>query len=143
MVKNRPLVVDRATVFEWPQIEALRVAYFEAWDQPVQRRSTNTVWYIARIGERVVGTFSTEMSSGQLWALDFYVVSGRDGVLAAGAMYKALYALADAEDVDLVCCVNPSNLRQLEATVAHGFDPIGVLLLRKPGKGRRCHLPPL
>jgi hypothetical protein len=131
------VIVDRATVLEWPQIEDLRRAYFAKWNQPVQRRDDSVTWFTARIGEKVLGCYSTCESGGQRWALDFYVVDGRYGKLAAGIMYQALHADADRDETSLVCIVHPRNIAMLEATREHGWDPIGVLFLREPGKGRR------
>ncbi len=130
---ERPIVVDRATVLEWPQIEALRHAYFEARGQPVQRRPQEAVWWVARRGERVIGVFSTYEAEGlnQRVVLDFYRVKGADGTRAIKAMYASIFAAADHDEVDIVGTVDPANEQQLRAVLGRGFTPVGIVCLRR------------
>ncbi len=99
----------------------------------MQRRPPETVWYVARIGERVVGCYSAleARDFGQLWATDFYRVAGRAGTLAVRAMYRDLYARADAADLDLACTIDPANEPQLRAVLGREFEAIGVVCLRR------------
>jgi hypothetical protein len=133
LVTERPIVVDRATVLEWPQIEALRLAYFEARDQSVQRRTPDVLWWVARRGERVVGAFSTYEAEelNQRVILDFYRVPGKNGTRAIKAMYATIFADADHDEVDIVGTIDPANEPQLRAVLGRQFSPVGIVCLRR------------
>lgn len=128
------ITVDRQTILEWPQVEALRRAYFTRWETPVQRRGPEAVWYVARVGERVAGCYSVQDAPelGQRWVLDFYRVDGRMGTHAVAAMYRHIYDEAEADGVDVGFTVDPRNEAQLRAVMRYGrASAIGVVFLAR------------
>src|SRR4030081_728308 len=68
------LTVDRATILEWPQIEALARAYFERMGREYQDRRESATWWVARQGERVEGCDTTQTfhEHRQVWTTDLY-----------------------------------------------------------------------
>lgn len=128
------MVIEEATILEQPQIEALRRAYFDARGQEVQRRDENVRWYVARVGERVVGCYSAMDDSAmrQRWGCDFYRVPGRLGTRAIAEMQWHITSCADRDGYGVGFAVDPSNVPMLRAAERRGFVPVGVLFYRHP-----------
>jgi len=126
------ITVQPATVGEWPEIESLRRAYFEARNQPIQRRGDGTHWMVALDeNDRVVGCYSYEdvPDLHQRWALDFYRRPGKVGRAACAAMWRHLRAMTKYDDLRLAATVAPDNAAQLGAMERRGFRPVGIILL--------------
>lgn len=136
------MIVQRATIFEEPQIEALRRAFFEKWKEPVHRRPPGTVWWIARAKERVLACTSYLDGPDGRAMQDFYCVADRSGVRALREIRDHLFERADIEGVRLIIPVNPLNKAMLNAygwTVSwketrhgQGLTPVALILIREP-----------
>ncbi|HEV7180143.1 MAG TPA: hypothetical protein VIG51_03950 [Candidatus Baltobacteraceae bacterium] len=121
-----------AAVTEWPQIEALRRGYFEPRAQPIQRRGDDVKWLVALDDrDRVVGcySFTDAIGYGQRWALDFYRAPGHSGTIACAAMWRHLKDSARAENLVLAATIAPDNEPQLQAMMARGGRPVGIILV--------------
>lgn len=129
------VVVDRATILEWPQIEALARAYFERMGREYQDRRETATWYVARCGERVDGCFSIQVHEayGQLWILDLYRSEGFSGARATRAMWKYAYALAEEIGYATGFMVDPANAEWLQYVDRYSDATlVGLLYLRPP-----------
>jgi hypothetical protein len=138
------MVIQRATIMEWPQIETLRYAYFSRMCLSVQRRPPEAVWFVAREGEAVQGCYCTqdEVELSQRWVLDFYIapLSLRKRVYVAVQMRDAIYDGADADGLDVMFHVDPSNIDHLRSVMNHGdAKVVGIAFQRKARKS--CPLP--
>lgn len=122
------------TVLEYFQVEAMRRAFFEQHGLPVQRRSDEARWYIARDGDRVLGCYSVQdvPALGQRWALDFY---GRGTALRALARH--LYAQADEDGFDVLFHVLPWAERWRAMLLELGLEERGVLMGGRPQFGAK------
>lgn len=134
LVTTRSIVVDRATILEWPQIEALRRAYFEAREEPIQRRPPEVAWYVARVGERVLGCYSSHdlPNDGQRWIHDFYRVPGREGARAWAAMWADIEHNRDQDGVVVLAAIAPDNLPQIGALAKRAWTITGVVMASMP-----------
>lgn len=136
------MVVQRATIFEEPQIEGLRRAFFDRWDERVHRRPKGTIWWIAREGERVLACTSYLDGEDGRAMQDFYCVDGPIGVRALRKLRDTLFAKADDDRMRLIIPCNPLNAAMLRAygwtvTVkptrhSQGLTPVAVILIREP-----------
>lgn len=140
------MVIDRATILEWPQIEALRSAYFERMGCSLQRRSDATIWFIVHAKEIVLGCYSVEDATAfkQRWILDFYIaaLSRPDRIHVAIMMRDHIYCDADRDGLDVLFHVDPRNGAQLRAIFRHGqAEPAGMLFLRKARREAACPQP--
>ena len=134
VVAERGIVVDRATILEWPQIEALRLAYFDERREPVQRRGADVVWWVARIGERVVGCYATQdiADEGQRIVHDMYRIRGRVGTRGWAAMARHMAHNRDVDGMTLVGCAAPDNALQIGALARYGWRISGVMMASYP-----------
>jgi len=105
------MIVDRATILEWPQIEALARTYFERMGRDYQDRRESGTWYVARRGERVEGCYATQVfhEHRQVWTTDLYAAEGFAGKRAALLLSRHAYAEAAAIGYDVVLNVDPAN----------------------------------
>jgi hypothetical protein len=137
------MIVQRGTVLEYFQIEALRAAYFAEWGEQVHRRPPGTVWWIARDGDRVLActSYYDKPPEGRMMQ-DFYCVKGPLGIRALRRLRDELFAEADAEGLRLVVPCNPMNTAMLRAygwelelkRTRHCRDlvPVAVIMIREP-----------
>lgn len=123
-------MIGRLTVFEYFQVERLRRAFYEPLGLPVQRRSPQARWWIAREGERVLGCYCVE-DDRELrlrWGHDFFAVPGRSGWRALYAMAEHLYALAVADELEVRFVVHPANRTWLRIVERVGLEPVGIIV---------------
>jgi hypothetical protein len=135
------MVVQRATVFEYFQIEQLREAYFRARDLPVQRW-LGARWAVASEGSRVLAAVSWEDAAGERVVHDFYRVDDRAGIRALKHLGKWVCDEADRDGIRLVFGVDPRNAEMLNAfgwklTIEptrheQKLVPVAVMLIREP-----------
>jgi hypothetical protein len=136
------MIIQRATVLEYFQIEALRTAYFDKWKEAVHRRPAGTVWWIVREGDRVLACTSYVDAEEGRAMQDFYCVDGPQGVRALRALKDELFARADIDGVRLIIPCNPKNKAMLNAygwaitlkATRHrrGLIPVAVIMIREP-----------
>jgi hypothetical protein len=129
-VVTRGMRVVEATMLEWPQIEALREAYFAANGLPVQRRGDEARWFVALDGEVVRGCYAVAdfPDYGQRWALDFYVADGPSRKRAVYLMARRLYDEAAADGLAVLFHALPTNGDWLYLAARRGLQVQGVLL---------------
>jgi hypothetical protein len=124
-VKRRNIVVTLATLYEWPQIEALRRAWYKEANAPVQRRD-NVMWVVALEEERVVGCYAYHDDEyGIRWVTDLYRVPGRAGRDALLAIYDFMCATTPGA---LYANVPPENGRQVLAMMSRGAEVRGLII---------------
>jgi len=97
-------VICQATILEWPQIEALALPYYQEKSAIFMMDIPDTVWWIARIGERVVGCYRSfdRIQLGQRTVQDFHRVPGRIGLAAFLSLKDHVFSQADEDGLDLM-----------------------------------------
>jgi len=78
------LVIDRATILEWPQIVSLKEEYLSRFPpMPWEKVShDDAIWWVVRSGERVLGATAWDDRGEVRWVTDFYVLKGLAKILA-------------------------------------------------------------
>lgn len=110
------LVIDRATILEWPQIESLRRA--NAGALPVDRIGRHCVaWWIVREGERVLGCYSFVDFVALGWRVvpDLCTAEGGVGADALRAMLEHVQSEATADRLKPYLLVDPPGVPAREA----------------------------
>lgn len=116
------MVVDRGTILEWPQIEALARSYFERLGREYQDRKDEATWYVARRGERVAGAYAMRIfdETAQIWITDMYRSDDFDGARAIVCMYRDAYAKGRELGFDVIFTVDPANTAWIDAIKRYG-----------------------
>jgi hypothetical protein len=128
------LRVGPAAHGDWPQIVALRKAYFERFSRPYQERPPDTRWYAVKYYSRVVGVFSIQdfPEYDQRFVLDFMRSDDVAGTVAMKAMIDFIEQDAVACGLSSVCgTYDPRNTQIGPAFLKHGYSPVGILVQRK------------
>ena len=129
------LVIERATVLEWPQIEALARAYFDRMGRPYQDRGLEAEWFVARVGERVHGCYSTQVCDdlGQLWIMDLYRAETYSGARSVSRMFRHAYDRADEKGYAVGFTIDPENYAWWKVVERYsGAECVGMIYLRQP-----------
>jgi hypothetical protein len=130
------MVVTRATVLEFPQVEQLRRAYFESIGEPVQRRSDRVVWMIARTGEIVAACASyvdvEDLSEPWRVVHDLYRVPGFRGTRGVALILAWLREQSIIERRTVGASIDARNEQQILALCERGYYPANVILKSRP-----------
>lgn len=131
------LTIDRATILEWPQIEAMARTYFDRMGREYQDRRESATWWVARKGERVCGCYATmqTVEPTQVYITDLYRTDGFDGARATVLLYRHAYTQAEQAGQDVIIMIDPRNT-EWQAMVERYSDAELVALVylrRNPG----------
>jgi hypothetical protein len=137
------LIVTVAADEDRTAVDALREAYFARSEIPIQERSAEAVWIVARDRDRVVhavACLEDVVPLRQRWLMDCYRGPGRAGKLGLLALYDYIRAGVERDALDLVGMCEPDNEKQIQAYKRRGGIPVGIML-RLPHKELPCRPP--
>jgi hypothetical protein len=129
------MVIERATVLEWPQIESLARSYFDRMGRPYQDRGVEVEWFVARAGERVHGCYATQFCDdlNQLWIMDLYRAETYSGARSVSRMIRHAYDRADEKGYAVGFTIDPENYAWWKVVERYsGAECIGMIYLRHP-----------
>jgi hypothetical protein len=111
------LVIDRATILEWPQIDALRNNYRDIYPKLPWGCETDdsATWWVCLAKERVLGAYSYVDMLGIRWISDFYIqeISRFQRVKIAFKMRDHVYEVSSECGLPLAAMISCSNDSQI------------------------------
>lgn len=112
------MLIDRATVLEWPQIALLREEHLRRYPPlPWEAQSEAATWWVVRQAEKILAAVGYEDIGGIRWITDFLIADLPmfQRVRTALIMRDKLRELAKADRIPLAWQTRTDNTAQMRA----------------------------
>lgn len=112
------MLIQRATMLEWPQIMLLRERHLERYPPlPWERQSNDAIFWVVRQAQKVLGALGFEDVSGVRWVTDYLIAElpRMQRVRVALMLRDKLTELAKADRIPIAFQTRCDNLAQMRS----------------------------